>query len=222
MRVEWHGHSSFTLSGASATVFVDPFGDMSGLAERGIRWEYPPIAVDGVDLLLVTHEHRDHNHVEAVAGEPELVRSTAGSHETVVGTVLAVASEHDDAAGTEHGANTIVVFELDGIRVAHFGDFGQAALRSEQREAIGAVDLLIVPVGGGLTIDGAQAAAIARELDPSWVVPMHYRTHRIGFLDEESEFVAAMGERHRLDSPAFDTADLSRSGEPLAIIPAAP
>jgi L-ascorbate metabolism protein UlaG (beta-lactamase superfamily) len=222
MRVEWHGQSALTLSGEEATVFVDPFGDMSGLAERGIQWEYPPIAAEGVDLLLVTHEHGDHNAVEAIAGGPELVRSTAGTHETGIGTVVAVASEHDPAGGTERGANTILVFELDGLRVAHFGDFGQAELRPEQRAAIGDVDLLILPVGGGPTIGGGEATLIARELGATWAVPMHYRTPRIGFLQDESEFVAAIGAAHRLDSPSFDTADLPRADEPLAIIPAAP
>ncbi len=222
MRVEWHGQSAFTLEGGEATVFIDPFADMSGLSDRGIDWGYPPIAAEGIDLLLVTHEHRDHTGVEAIAGTPELIRSTAGTHETGIGTVVAVASEHDAAAGSERGANTILVFELDGLRVAHFGDFGQAELRPEQRAAIGAVDILIVPVGGGPTIGGHQAAAIARELDPAWVVPMHYRTHRIGFLDEETEFVVAMGAAHRLDSPSFETADLPRGNEPLAVIPAAP
>jgi L-ascorbate metabolism protein UlaG (beta-lactamase superfamily) len=222
MRVEWHGQSAFTLSGDGATVFIDPFGDMSGLAGRGIRWDYPPIAAEEVDLLLVTHEHLDHNAVEAIAGSPELVRSTAGTHETALGSVVAVASEHDPAGGTERGANTIVVFELDGLRVAHFGDFGQAELRPEQRAAIGAVDLLFVPVGAGPTIGGAVAAGIARDLGAAWAVPMHYRTHRIGFLEDESEFVAALGAAHRLDAPSFDTADLARGDEPLAVVLAAP
>src|SRR5919201_1786740 len=68
----------------------------------------------------------------------------------------------------------IFVFELDGVRVAHFGDFGQAALRPEQRAAIGDVDLVLIPVGGGFTIGAQEAARIVEELSPRWVVPMHY------------------------------------------------
>lgn len=65
---------------------------------------------------------------------------------------MAVASEHDERAGTERGPDTIFVFSLDGVRVARFGDFGQRELRDEQAEAIGEVDLLFVPAGGGPTI----------------------------------------------------------------------
>jgi L-ascorbate metabolism protein UlaG (beta-lactamase superfamily) len=223
MRVEWHGQSAFTFEGSEGTVFVDPFGDMSAARERGLEWSYPPIEVAGADLLLVTHEHRDHNAVEVVPGEPLTLRATAGSHETPLGDVVGVASEHDPAAGTERGPNTIFVFTLDGVRVAHFGDFGQAALRPEQREAIGAVDLAIVPIGGGPTIGGAAAAELALSLGPDWVVPMHYRTPRIGFLESEEAFAAAFPQVMRFDSPSFDTDELERPETgPVAVIPASP
>lgn len=223
MRVEWHGQSAFTLEGREATVFVDPFGEMASLAARGIEWSYPPIAAAGVDLLLVTHEHRDHNAVERVAGEPAMVRSLAGRFETPVGTVVGVSSEHDAAAGSERGHNTIFVFELDGLRIAHFGDFGQAALRPEQREAIGAVDLVFVPVGGGPTIGGAAAAGIALSLGARWVVPMHYRTPRVGFLEDEQEFAAAFAQVQRFAAAEFETDELEQAETgAVAVIPAAP
>jgi L-ascorbate metabolism protein UlaG (beta-lactamase superfamily) len=222
MRVEWFGQSAFSLTEGEQEAFIDPFGDMSSLAGRGMRFDYPPIAAGDVDLVLVTHEHRDHNGVEAIAGQPAQLRSTAGRLESPLGEVTAVASEHDGAAGTERGPNTIFVFELGGVRVAHFCDFGQAVLRPEQAAAIGEIDLLIVPVGGGPTIGGTAAAEIALSLDPAWVVPMHYRTHRIDFLETEEVFVAAFPRVERLDSPSFETAELPRADTPLAIVPAAP
>jgi L-ascorbate metabolism protein UlaG (beta-lactamase superfamily) len=222
MRVEWHGQSAFTLEGKDATVFIDPFGDMSAARERGIAWDYPDIAVEGVDLLLVTHEHGDHNAVEVIAGEPATLRSTAGTHESPVGEVIGIASEHDAAAGTERGPNTIFVFELDGVRVAHLGDLGQAALRPEQRAVLEGVELLFIPVGGGFTIGGAAAAEIALDIGANWVVPMHYRTPKIGFLETEEEFVAAMPHVERVDSPSFETGDLARGARPLVVVPAAP
>jgi L-ascorbate metabolism protein UlaG (beta-lactamase superfamily) len=223
MRVEWHGQSAFTLEGEEGTIFIDPFGDMSAARERGIEWNYPPIEADGVDLLLVTHEHADHNGVEAIAGEPQTVRSLAGTHESPVGQIVGISSEHDAVAGTERGHNTIFVFELDGLRVAHFGDLGQAELRTEQRAALEGVDLVIVPVGGSATIGGTEAAEIALSLEPSWVVPMHYRTPRIGFLETEQEFAAAFPQVIRLETPSFDTEELERAETgAVAVIPAVP
>lgn len=221
MQVEWYGQSAFRLTAGDTTVFVDPFGDMSGLATRGIEWHYPAISGVEAQLLLVTHEHGDHNAVDVIGGDPAVLRSTAGRLESPIGEVLAVASEHDAAAGTERGPNTIFVFELDGVRVSHFGDFGQTELREEQAAAIGSVDLLFIPIGGGPTIGHEQAAAIAERLGANWIVPMHYRTEKISFLETPAAFLGRMEHVERRTSPAFDTGDLP--GEtPLAVVPAAP
>jgi L-ascorbate metabolism protein UlaG (beta-lactamase superfamily) len=222
MQVEWYGQSAFRLSSSDTTVAIDPFGDLSGLASRGMRFDYPAIEGLTAELLLVTHEHTDHSGVEVVGGDPTILRSTAGRLESPIGEVTAVASEHDEVAGTERGPNTIFVFELDGIRVCHFGDFGQDALRDEQVVAIGRVDLLFVPVGGGPTVGAQQAAAIVERLSPRWVVPMHYRTPRIGFLETEDAFLELLDYVERLPEAAFDTAALPVEDAPVAVVPAAP
>lgn len=222
MQVEWYGQSAFRLAAAGSTVFIDPFGDMSPLAGRGIQFDYPPIEGVSADLLLVTHEHLDHNAVEVIGGEPTVLRSTAGRLDSPLGEVLAVASEHDPAAGTERGPNTIFAFDLDGVRVCHFGDFGQSRLREEQAHALQGVQLLILPVGGGPTIGAEQAGEIVEQLSPRWVVPMHYRTPKIGFLEPADAFLERMPAVHQLDRPAFDTEELPESSSPLVVVPSAP
>jgi L-ascorbate metabolism protein UlaG (beta-lactamase superfamily) len=222
MHVEWYGQSSFRLHAGEITVAIDPFGDMSGAAARGIRFDYPPIAGLEADLLLVTHEHPDHNAVDVVGGDPVIVRSTAGRFESPAGEVIGVASEHDEVAGTQRGPNTLFAFSLDGVRVAHLGDLGQAALRPEQAVALGDVDLLFVPVGGGPTIGAAQAADVAAALHARWIVPMHYRTARTSFLETADEFLAGYERVARLEAASFTLADLPQGDGPLAVVPAAP
>jgi L-ascorbate metabolism protein UlaG (beta-lactamase superfamily) len=194
MRIRWFGQSAFLIS-AERTLFVDPFGVMEGLAERGMRFDYPPIEGVKADLLLVTHEHSDHNAVEVVSGSPQILRSTAGTFDSPIGEVIAVASEHDDIAGTKRGPNTIFRFALDGLRLCHFGDFGQTTLRVEQERAIGDIDVLFLPVGGGPTVAGEPAAAIVRALRPRLVIPMHYRTDAVNFLDPPDAFLDGLGAR---------------------------
>jgi L-ascorbate metabolism protein UlaG (beta-lactamase superfamily) len=223
MQVEWYGQSAFRLSTGTATVFIDPFGDMSNLvAGRRLQFDYPPITPTEADLVLITHEHVDHNAVDALGGSPAVIRSTAGRLESPIGEIVAVASEHDAAAGTERGPNTIFVFDFDGVRVCHLGDFGQAAMRDEQAAAIGTVELLLIPVGGGPTIGAEQAAAITERLGARWVVPMHYRTHRVNFLEPADEFLTRIGTTHELAAPRFDTSELPGGNGPVAVLPAAP
>ena len=213
MRIRWYGQSSFLLTGEHR-VFIDPFGAMEHMSSRGLQFDYPPIEGVEADVLLVTHEHGDHNAVDVIGGSPVTLRSTAGTLESPLGEVTAVASEHDEVAGTKRGPNTIFVFTLDGLRIAHFGDFGQAELRPEQANAIGDVDVLILPVGDGPTVGGEPAAAIVRRLRPRLVIPMHYRTDAVNFLDPPDAFLEALGahvehaESSEIDvEPQLGTAD---------------
>lgn len=223
MRIRWYGQSAFLFRG-ERTVFIDPFGAMEGLAERGLQFDYPPIEGVEADLLLVTHEHGDHSAVEVIGGSPQILRSTAGTFESPIGDVIAVASEHDAAAGTKRGPNTIFCFALDGLRVCHFGDFGQAELRAEQQRAIDEVDILVLPVGGGPTVGGESAAAIVRALRPRLVVPMHYRTDAVNFLEPPDAFLDALGAHvERLDDNALETEHfLGSADQPTVTLLAVP
>ena len=224
MRIRWFGQSAFELKSDTQTVFVDPFGDPAPLAARGIVFEYPLIEGARADLVLVTHEHFDHNAVEVVGGEPAVLRSTAGRLESPVGEVVAVASEHDEVAGTARGPNTVFVFQFGGLRTCHMGDFGQTGLRDEQAEAIGPIDLLFIPVGDGPTIGAAQAEAIVERLAPALVVPMHYRTPQIGFLETADDFIGRFPDSRvvRCEAPDFDTASIRLGDAPTVVVPAPP
>jgi len=214
--VRWYGQSAFLVEGEQS-VFIDPFGDMGAMAARGLEFRYPLIDDVRADLLLVTHEHFDHNGVEAVGGDPVVIRS-AGTHESPVGEVVAIASEHDDVAGTARGSNVIMCFSVGGVRFCHLGDLGQAALRPEQVEAIGSVDVLFLPVGGGPTIGGESAADVVRALQPRLVVPMHFRTEAVNFLDPPDAFLEALGAPVvRLETNELVAEDALASGEQVAL-----
>ena len=206
MRARWFGQSAFLLT-ADQRVFIDPIGPLP--PGRDLRFDYPPIEDVEADLLLITHEHFDHSNADGVSGSPEVIRSTAGTFESPVGEVVGVAAEHDDTAGTQRGPNSIYVFSLDGLRICHLGDFGQASMRPEQRRAIGEVDVLFVPVGGGFTIGGEQAAEIAGELGPRLVVPMHFATPMAAFLGGPEEFLERVSGRvERPGGPEVEVGEL--------------
>jgi L-ascorbate metabolism protein UlaG (beta-lactamase superfamily) len=224
MRIRWYGQSAFLLT-AEQTVLIDPFGDLSArFGERGIEWPFPPVADVEADVVLITHEHGDHNSVESARGEPVVLRSTAGKLESPLGEVVAIASEHDAVAGTQRGPNTIFCFSLGGLRFCHLGDFGQPALRPEQREALGEVDVLFVPAGGGPTIGGEPAAALVREVAPRLVVAMHYRVGAIDFLEPPDAFLDALGARvERLEESEAEVEPLlGTREEPVAALLAPP
>jgi L-ascorbate metabolism protein UlaG (beta-lactamase superfamily) len=216
MKIRWYGQSAFLLTGAEHRVFVDPFGDLRERLHSGAQFDYPLIEGVDADVLLVTHDHFDHNGVEVIGGDPQIVRN-AGTHETPIGDVVGINSEHDQVAGTQRGPNTIFRFALDGTTFAHFGDFGQRALRPEQREALGKVDVLFLPVGGGPTIPADDAAALVRELAPRLLVPMHYGNSAVSFLEPPDAFFAALGIDPSRVPSEFDA---SEEGVVLVEVPA--
>ena len=169
MRVEWHGQSAFTLEAPEAKVFIDPFGDMSPLAQaRGMQFDYPPIEAEGVDLLLVTHEHIDHNGVEAVAGEPAVLRSTAGTLESPIGEVVG------DRLRARRGGGHLARAEHDlRLQPRRHPCRPLRRLRPERACAPSSAPRSARSTwsscrsGGGPTIGAAEAATIVGELAPA-------------------------------------------------------
>jgi L-ascorbate metabolism protein UlaG (beta-lactamase superfamily) len=186
LAIKWLGQACFLITTmGGSNVVVDPFGDGLG---------YKPPAVKA-DIVFVSHDHFDHNAVGVPTGNPKVVRPlsgtksvrqafpigqptrTSGSGDRGADIIhcTSIPSWHDSSGGKDRGANTIRVFEVDGLRVCHLGDLGHV-LTAEQVKAIGTVDVLMIPVGGVYTIDAAQAQRVVRQLEPRVVIPMHYQT----------------------------------------------
>ncbi len=192
MKVKWNGHASFVITSAEGTkIITDPYE--AGSFGGAIGYEKIP---DEADIVLVSHDHEDHNHVAGLMGSPQVLK---GSGEARGIEFRAVEASHDESQGRERGPNTIFCFEVDGIRVCHLGDLGHH-LSPQQVEGIGEVDLLLIPVGGLFTIDARAATDVTKKLNPKVVVPMHYKTEKLGFpVDGVDEFLNNWEKVKRLD-----------------------
>lgn len=162
MKLIWNGHSCFTLDTAQGCVVLDPYrdGSVPGLSPLHLT----------ADLVLCSHEHRDHGAREAVelTGRPVSLQ------------VEELHTFHDPEGGALRGPNTIHIVAADGLRVAHLGDLG-CALTPEQTQRLRGLDALMIPVGGYYTIDAGQARAVVEALSPRVVIPMHYRGLSFGY-----------------------------------------
>jgi L-ascorbate metabolism protein UlaG (beta-lactamase superfamily) len=159
--VTWLGHSCFRLRGRGAAVVTDPYPPSIGLKLQRL---------DG-DLVTVSHEHENHNYTQVMRDAYEI--RGPGEYEVAGVSVIGVPTFHDAEKGAKHGRNTVYLIEIDDVRVCHLGDLGHR-LDDAEAEAISAPDVLLVPVGGHTAINAAQAAEVVRQLEPRFVVPMHY------------------------------------------------
>jgi L-ascorbate metabolism protein UlaG (beta-lactamase superfamily) len=168
MKITWVGHACFLIEGQGGRVLTDPY-------DKKVPYRPPDFEVD---VVLVSHEHSDHNAVERVKGTPTVLRG-AGEHAAHGMDFRGISSFHDEAEGRKRGTNTIFVFQMEGIRLVHLGDLGHP-LTKDQSEALADVDVVFVPVGGFFTIGADEAAALVQSLLKARVViPMHFKTDRL-------------------------------------------
>jgi len=205
MKIRYLGHACFLLEAEEGRVLTDPFA-------KEVPYDFPALSADTV---TVSHDHPDHNAVRRVGGSPEVMQ-TVGSR-TIRGVpFVGVASFHDDAGGAKRGANRIIAFTLEGIRLAHMGDLG-TSLDPAQRAALDDVEVALVPVGGHYTLDAARAADLIRSLPRlRLAIPMHYKTDRTADwpIEGVEPFLRMMDNVRRIGS---SSTNLTRTNLPDAL-----
>jgi len=195
VRVTWLGQSCFFFEEAGGRrLLIDPYGDIGF-----------PLPTVEPDVVLVTHEHFDHNNVAGVSGGPIVVHGlgadahfgprlgndppiAAGAAEKSVvelsgilagGSIAVIPGYHDDRQGSERGEDAFFRWQMNGITFCHLGDIGQTAFSQGQRAAMGTVDVLFIPVGGTYTVDAERAALLVAAVKPRFAVPMHYKIPKL-------------------------------------------
>jgi len=199
LTLRWFGHAFFLVTSSDGVrVAMDPYGDIG----------YPMPEVDA-DVVTVSHGHGDHNGADRLAGSPVILRGLkaggAGwssiSYDLRDVRIAALPAYHDNVEGRKLGLNSIFVVETGDLRLAHLSDIGHT-LSEATLDALGPIDILLVPVGGNFSIDGNQAREIMARLQPRITVPIHYKTPvTAGWpIEDESAFLSGLENVKRLDS----------------------
>ncbi len=204
MEITWYGHSCFRLTERNmATVVTDPFDNKS--------IGYFPLKLKA-DIVTVSHDASGHNNTDAVKGTSHVI---TGPGEFEIGGVFITGVQTDGGGGGKKAKdqvrNTLYVFDYDGLTVAHLGDLIQVPSQAEV-EALGTVNVALVPVGGGGGLNAAKAAEVISVLEPNIVVPMHYSTPDTKLpLDSLNKFLKEMGLGKQETQPSLK---VTRSGLP--------
>jgi L-ascorbate metabolism protein UlaG (beta-lactamase superfamily) len=164
MEITWFGHSCFRIKGKEAIVLMDPCGPDSGYSLGKVQ----------ADMVTVSNSHPGHSYIETLQEGYRLIKGP-GEYEMKDIYITGIPAFHDDEKGKKLGKNTVYVIEMEGITLCHLGDLGHS-LTPEVTGEIGNINVLFIPVGGHSTIGGTAAADMVRNLNPGFVVPMHYKT----------------------------------------------
>jgi len=184
MEITWYGHSCFRLTERGmATVVTDPF-DNTSIGYNSLKLK--------ADIVTVSHEAPGHNYSKAVKGTSHVI---TGPGEFEIGGVFITGVQTNGKSKKNENElrNTLYVFDYDGITIAHLGDLKQVPSQT-QVEALGAVNVALVPVGSGGGLNAAKAAEVISLLEPNIVIPMHYATKDAKLkLDSLDKFLKEMG-----------------------------
>jgi L-ascorbate metabolism protein UlaG (beta-lactamase superfamily) len=175
MKIKYYGHAAFLVtSDQGIKLITDPYEP----GAFGGQLSYGKI-IDKADIALVSHDHADHNDTASLPGPVEVVKGTGPK--TVKGISLkGIPTYHDPSKGSERGTNTIFTFSVDGLQICHLGDLGHTLSQKELSD-VGAVDILLIPVGGFFTLDAKEAAQVADQMKPKVIIPMHFKTEKCAF-----------------------------------------
>jgi len=180
MHIIWKGQSCFQimatpLKGEQVSVVIDPFNDSLGLKSPSLS----------ADILIISN----HETGKEIKGKPFLI-SNPGEYE------IKDIFIHGFSFIQKKGKNTIYVIEAEGIRLCHLNNFSNKEITSEQLEKIGDIDILMIPTGGGETIDSSQAVKIVSQIEPRVVIPMNYQIPKLkAKLEGVDVFLKAMGQK---------------------------
>lgn len=166
--IRWYGHNCFRIRAKEGVIVTDPLDRKTG---------YSFGARTTADIVTVSHDHPGHTNLKAIKDDYALIDGP-GEYEIHEIFVYGHRSYHDTNRGADHGYNTIYVFEVEGMRIAHLGDLGHD-LTPELTDALENTDVLLIPVGGGEGVISPEIAAkIVGHIEPNVVIPMQYATAR--------------------------------------------
>ncbi|HET9495517.1 MAG TPA: MBL fold metallo-hydrolase [Chloroflexia bacterium] len=206
--ITWLGHACFRLKGKDATIITDPYDRSLGLGTLNQK----------ADIVTISHEHAHHNTLSGIKGEPFVVRGP-GEYEVRGVFITGVWTFADNEGGKERGRNNVFLFHLDDLVVCHLGSLGHT-LNSHQIEALGDVDVLMVPVGGNTSLTATKATEVISQLEPKVVIPMHYGTGREQVtLDTLEKFMKEMGlkEWEARDKLTLRSSDLGETTQVMVL-----
>ncbi len=180
MELTWYGLACFRISDRPLKVVTDPYGPDTGLSLPRLR----------ADVVTVSHERPGHNYIRAVSGVRKVIN---GPGEYEVGGVFITGIRTWHRGGKNGEPNTVFLFEYGNLTICHLGDLGYVP-KQEEIEQLGEVSVLLVPIGGHQTLNGAEAAEVVSLIEPAYVIPMHYALPGLTIaLDPLEKFLREMG-----------------------------
>jgi L-ascorbate metabolism protein UlaG (beta-lactamase superfamily) len=204
MELTWYGLSCFRITERKhATIVTDPYNGNLGLPAPKLK----------ADVVTVSHDAPGHNHVKGISG---MKHHLIGPGEYEIGGVFITGIVTNTDARTNQ--NVLYVFDYDGLTIAHLGDMQKVPSQTEI-EALEQVNILLVPVGAGNSLNAAQASELVSMLEPSIVIPMHFHHSKLKLeLEGVDRFLKEMGVTEPIEESSLKVSSTNLPEETETVI----
>lgn len=204
MQIQYFGLSSFKISTKEAAIITDPFHKDSGLT--------PPRGQAEI-LILADKNDKRYSAVSGISGEPFMM-DTPGEYDLKGVTVAGIPLKQEEKNVS------VFLIESEDIRVLNLTHIKDWNMREEEIEALGEIDILILPVGGNTVLSASQAAKVVNEIEPKIVIPSHYKMPDLIFdLDAVEKFIKEMGgKKEDMEKLTIKKKDLLEEGTKVVIL----
>ncbi len=168
VRISYIGHSTFLLESPQLVRIATDYNDY-------VRPPVPP------DIVTMNHAHNTHYTDNPDPAIKHVLRGWAGDEKPAridmtykdVRVRNVPTNIRSWGGGTERHGNSIFVFEMANLCIAHLGHLHHT-LTQQQLNEIGRVDVVMVPVDGSYTLDLDGMVEVLKALKASLMIPMHY------------------------------------------------
>lgn len=180
MVITYHGLQCFKVTSGDLTIAFNPFSKESAKKHDLKEVKF------GADVVFVSMNHGDFGAIEQVTYGEKIPFKVAGPGEYEVGDLTIRGFGVKTSYDGEEYFNTIYQVSLEGTTLLFLGALAQEKLDPAILGALGEIDILFVPVGGGDVLDGSAASALGVKLEARVIIPMHYEKGSLtAFLKEE-------------------------------------
>lgn len=198
MKLTWYGHSCFLITTSNGKrILIDPFNQSIGYNNN-----FPE-----PDIVTLTHNHFDHSFLDNISDNAEIINEI-GVFKFDFIDIEGIKSFHDKCNGIKRGPNIIYIFTLENLKICHLGDLGHIPSKLIL-EKLDNIDILLIPVGGHITLNGKEAAKMSKLISPKYIIPIHYKTFRSSlYLDDAKHFLISMKDIDKIKSNVLDISSL--------------
>lgn len=211
MEIKYLGHASFLMKTKQGNIVCDPFPSKD--AKIGLKF---PKNIEA-NIVTISHDHFDHNAVSEVMGNPYVVKEP-GEFEINGIRIFGIQSYHDEVNGEKRGMNTIFIFEVEGLSICHLGDLGHKLNESQAKE-LDEVDVLMIPVGGKVTLNMKEVMDVINQIEPRIVIPMHYETDASNLdVNDLGNFLKEFGQEKIIEQDKLQISSKENLPEEMQIV----